>query len=86
VVVAAVEPERFYPMPEQALPSARPSSASDPVTATIQAPAPIIVDQSTPPIKRMHPVARAASNSHHREARTVSYRRNGSNAAPGSWW
>jgi hypothetical protein len=87
VVVAAVEPERFYPVPEPAPPSARPSSASDPVTATIQAPAPIIVDQGTPPIKRMHPVARAATNSHHREARAVSYRRNGSYAtAPGSWW
>jgi hypothetical protein len=85
-VVAAVEPERFYPVPEPA-PSARPSIASDPVTATIPAPSPIIVDQGTPPIRRMHPVARAASNSHHRQARAVSYRRNGNYAtATGSWW
>lgn len=86
-VVAAVEPERFYPVPEPAPPSARPLSASDPVMATIQAPTSIIVDQGTPPIKRMHPVARAASNSHHRQARTVSYRRNGNySASPGAWW
>jgi hypothetical protein len=85
-VVAAIEPERFYPVPEPA-PAARPSTASDPVAVTLQAPAPIIVDQGTPPIRRMHPVARAASNSHHRQARTVSYRRNGTYAtSPGAWW
>jgi hypothetical protein len=85
-VVAAIEPERFYPVPEPA-PSARSSIAADAVQATIPAPAPIIVDQGTPPIGRMHPVARAASNSHHRQARTVSYRRNGNyNTSSGAWW
>jgi hypothetical protein len=85
-VVAAIEPERFYPVPEPA-PITRPSIASNTVEATIPAPTPIIVDQGTPPIRRMYPVARAASNSHHRQARTVSYRRSGNyNTSPGAWW
>lgn len=87
-VVAATEPERFYPVPEpERTPAAAPSPTPDAMRATIPAPSPIIVDQGAPPVRRVHPVARAASNSHHRQARVVSYRRNGSYAtSPGAWW
>jgi hypothetical protein len=86
-VVAAIEPERSYPVPEPAAPTAPRPPASDAVETTIRAPTPIIVDQGTPAVRRMHPVARAASNSHHRQARAVSYRRNGYyTTSSGAWW
>jgi hypothetical protein len=87
-IVAAIEPERFYPVPEPE--SARPatrSTLSDAMETTIAAPAPIIVDHGTPTGKRMHPVSRTASNSNRHQARAVSYRRNGYyTASPGAWW
>jgi len=82
--VAAIEPERFYPVPELA-PISRPSTSSNETQATIPPPASIIVDQGTPAVQRMHPVARAASNSHHRQVRAASYRRNYP-TSPGAWW
>jgi hypothetical protein len=84
--VAAIEPERFYPVPEPPR-ATRPSSSVDAVEATIPAPASIVVDQGTPTPRRLHPVARAASNSHHRQVRAASYRRNGYYPANQSaWW
>lgn len=86
-VVAAIEPERFYPVPEPPPSAARPSSSVDAIEATIPAPTPIIVDQGTPAPRRLHPVAHAASNSHHRQVRAASYRRSGSYTTnPGAWW
>ncbi|MBV9629100.1 MAG: hypothetical protein JO230_13460 [Xanthobacteraceae bacterium] len=88
-VVAAVEPERFYPVPEPPPVAARPSSSVNGIEATIPAPTQIIVDQGTPVPRRLHAVARAASNSHHRQVRAASayYRRSGSYAtSPGAWW
>jgi hypothetical protein len=60
-VVAAVEPERFYPVPapEPTLAATRPTS-SDAIETTIRAPTPIIVDQGTPAVRRMHLWQRAS--------------------------
>jgi len=86
-VVAAAEPERFYPVPEPPPVAARPSSSVNGIEATIPAPTQIIVDQGTPAPRRLHAVARAASNSHHRQVRAASYRRSGSYSTnPGAWW
>jgi hypothetical protein len=87
-VAAAVEPERFYPVPEPAPAQVteRPTSAVAAVEATIPAPSTMLVEQSSPPAKRVHPVARAASSSHHRQARTVAYRRNGYYTTPSAMW
>jgi hypothetical protein len=86
MAVATVEPERFYPVPEPAPAVTHPTSPSE-IEASIPAPAPIIVDQGAPGVRRLHPVARAASNSRHRQTRTASYRRNGYyTTSPGAWW
>jgi hypothetical protein len=86
-VVAAIEPERFYPVPAPPPSAARPSSSVDAIEATIPAPTSILVDQGTPAPRRLHPVANAASNSHHRQVRAASYRRSGPYATnPGAWW
>jgi len=87
-VVAAIEPERFYPVPApEPAPAATRSTVSNAMETTIPAPAPIIADHGSPSGKRMHPVSRTASNSHHHQARAVSYRRNGYyTASPGAWW
>jgi hypothetical protein len=89
--VDTFEPERVYNLPEPPVTVKASTSWNTPET-TIPAPAPIIIDQGTTGVRRTPTASRAVNNSHGRQTRVASHRRNHyfSTAygarTPGAWW